>query len=492
MNEEEEPLSPMARIFQSSGTDYCTVITIGFKTKINPDVILDDLKQNVSKHPRLSSKLADDGARWIKTEVNVEDHVFVPDIDTGEIGDKGDRFVEDYISRLTTLPLDRSRPLWDIHILNVKTSDAEAVGIIRSHHSLGDGMSRMSLIMACTHKTSDPEALPTIPILRRRENVSDGIRDTGWFLSSMVAIYATTRLIWNTIIDLLLLLATVLFLKDTETSLKGGAEADRNYRRFSHRIVSLDDIRIIKDAMDMTINDVLLGVTQAALSRYINGAHDKTSEHGGTSTPLLNNIPCNIRVRAGVLVNLRSKFGIQPLADMMEKDSKCRWGNHINIVVLPLSIGLETDPLVYLSKAKSTMDQKKNSLHAPVLYSILSFIISVFGAKIGAALFKRVLLSTTACISNVNGPTEEISFHGHPIAYIIPSVYGHPQALMIHLQSYADKMAISIAVDPTIIPDPHKLCDEMEESLKSMKIALVEKGLLNDEQVSVRVNNMCN
>lgn len=112
-------------------------------------------------------------------------------------------------------------------------------------------MSRMSLIMACTHKTSDPEALPTIPILRRRENVSDGIRDTGWFLSSMVAIYATTRLIWNTIIDLLLLLATVLFLKDTETSLKGGAEADRNYRRFSHRIVSLYDIRIIKDAMDM-------------------------------------------------------------------------------------------------------------------------------------------------------------------------------------------------------------------------------------------------
>lgn len=73
---------------------------------------------------------------------------------------------------------------------------------------------------------------------------------------------------------------------------------------------------------------------------------------------------------------------MKPLADMMEKDSKCRWGNHINIVVLPLSIGLETDPLVYLSKAKSTMDQKKNSLHAPVLYSILSFIISVFGAKV--------------------------------------------------------------------------------------------------------------
>ncbi|KAG2275375.1 hypothetical protein Bca52824_057930 [Brassica carinata] len=470
--EEEEPLSPMARIFQSSGTDYCTVIIVGFKTKINPDVILDDLKQNVSKHPRISSILltsqAEDGARWIKTLVNVEDHVFVPDIDPDEIGDQGNKFVEDYISRLTMLPLDRSRPLWDIHILNVKTSDAEAAGLIRSHHSLGDGMSRMSLILACTHKSSDPEALPTIPILKRRENVSHGLRNTGWFLSSMFAIYATVRLIWNTIVDLLLLLATVLFLKDTETSLKGGAEAESNAKRFSHRIVSLNDVSLIKDIMDMTINDVLLGVTQAALSRYLNVAHDKTNGNAGTSRPLLNNIPCNVRIRAGILVNLRSEIGVQPLADMMAKDSKCRWGNLINIVVLPLSIGPETDPL-------------KNSLHAPILYLIMSFIVSVFGARyikmiIRAALFNRLLLSTTAFISNVNGPTEEISLHGHPIAYIAPSVYGHAQALLIHFQSYADKMVISIAVDPTIIPDSHKLCDAMEESLKSMKIALLGKG----------------
>ena len=25
------------------------------------------------------------------------------------------------------------------------------------------------------------------------------------------------------------------------------------------------------------------------------------------------------------------------------------------------------------------------------------------------------------------GPVEEVSFYGHPVAYIAPSVYGHPQ-----------------------------------------------------------------
>lgn len=55
--EEEEPLSPMARVFQSRGIDYCAVTMIGFKTKIKPDVVLDALKHNVYKHPRFSSKL---------------------------------------------------------------------------------------------------------------------------------------------------------------------------------------------------------------------------------------------------------------------------------------------------------------------------------------------------------------------------------------------------------------------------------------------------
>lgn len=38
--------------------------------------------------------------------------------------------------------------------------------------------------------------------------------------------------------------------------------------------------------------------------------------------------------------------------------------------------------------------------------------------------------------------------------------------------SYAAKMIISLAVDLTIIPDPNKICGDMEESLKEMKAAI--------------------
>ncbi|ESQ43167.1 hypothetical protein EUTSA_v10015406mg [Eutrema salsugineum] len=464
--EEEEPLSPMARVFQSPGIDNCIVITIGFKAKINVEVILDDLKHNVSKHPRFSSKLSDNGARWIKTKVNVEDHVFAPNVDLEEIGEDGDDFVDDYISRLTVVPLDRSRPLWDIHILNVKTSDAEAVTVIRSHHSLGDGMSLMSLLLASTRKTSNLEEFPTMTTSsKRRKMVFHGL---------ILTIFYASKMIWNTIADFFLLFVTILFLKDTETPLKGGVSIQK---RFSHRIISLDDLKLIKNAMDMTINDVLLGVTQAALSGYLNRLYGKQNVENGASTSNRNNLPSKLRFRAGVAVNLRPNIGFKPMADMMAKGSKCRWGNYISFIVFPMSIGLETDALVYISKAKSTMDRKKHSFHSALVYIVTGFVFKTFGAKVGAALFKRPVLHTTASISNIVGPMEEISFHGYPIAYIAPSSYGHSQPLVIHFLSYAKKMVISIGVDPTVIPDPHKLFDEMEESLQAMKASL---GLLDD------------
>ncbi|KAG5401212.1 hypothetical protein IGI04_015819 [Brassica rapa subsp. trilocularis] len=355
-DEDEEPLSPMARVFQLPDNDCCviTIIVSIFTVRC--------------------------GASWIKTRVNVEDHVIVADVDMNEIGEDGESFVEDYISRLTMLPLNKSKPLWDIHILNVKTSDAEAVCVIRSHHSLGDGTSLMSLLLACT---SHEDTVTTIPPQKGRKMVD---KDKG------------SRILRS----------------DSKTPLKGDTGVENNQKKFCHRVVPIDDIKLIKEPMNMTINDVLLGITQAALSRY------------------LEQFPGKIRLRAGVFVNLRPDTGIQ---------------------------------------AKSTMDRKKNSLQPALLYSNTAFILDILGAKASAIIFNRLVSNITTFISNMIGPKEEISFHGHPIAYIAPSVYGHAHALSIHFLSYAEKMVISIGVDPTAVPNPHKLCDRgLSESDKSSSL----------------------
>ncbi|CAK9163402.1 unnamed protein product [Ilex paraguariensis] len=171
--EEEEPLSPMARGFMN----------LAFKA---------NLGLTLAKHPRFSSLQVASKERggeiiWVQTEVDMDNHLIVPHIDYPD-----EKFVEDYICNLSKSTIDKSKPMWDFHILNVKTSDAEAIGVLRVHHSLGDGASLMSLFLACTRKTSDPEALPSSTTVTKKSNLSKA-----WGFGFVVM---TMMMVWNTIV----------------------------------------------------------------------------------------------------------------------------------------------------------------------------------------------------------------------------------------------------------------------------------------------------
>ena len=142
--------------------------------------------------------------------------------------------------------MDLSKALWELHLLNFKTSDVEAVGVFRVHHSVDDGASLTSLLIASTRKISDPEALPTVPIKKRVGSTNSNTKF--WWLLS---IWFVLRLIWNTCVDFTLFLATFLFLKDTQSPIKGAPRCDLTTKRFAYRIVSLDDIKLVKNVMNM-------------------------------------------------------------------------------------------------------------------------------------------------------------------------------------------------------------------------------------------------
>jgi hypothetical protein len=190
-------------------------------------------------------KVVDCGKKkWRRTTVNLEDHVIIPDLDP-EV-DFPDQFLEDYISNLTRNPMDLSKPLWELHLLCMKTSDAEAVGVFRIHHSMGDGASLVSLLLACTRKTSDPEAVPSVPVKKRA-----GSTNSGGFWWLFLAVWSGLRLIWNTLVDMLVFVATIVFLKDTKTPIKGSPGVELNTKKFVHRTVNLDDIKLVKNALNM-------------------------------------------------------------------------------------------------------------------------------------------------------------------------------------------------------------------------------------------------
>ncbi|XP_056860851.1 wax ester synthase/diacylglycerol acyltransferase 3-like isoform X2 [Raphanus sativus] len=386
-----EPLSPVSQLFVLPGLYCVIVLTLGFKTRCNPSAIVEGIKNTWIKLPRFSSKVEmkkNGQAVWVPVTVRVEDHVIVPDLNHFSI-ENPDQFIEDYTSNIASTPMDMSRPLWEFHVLNIKTSNAKSVGIGKLHHSLGDGVSLMSLLLASSRKVSDPKAPPTTTATKKH--------------------------------------------------------ADSNAKK---------------------VNDVLLGMTQAGLSRYLSKKSDDDMAPGKKK----------IRLRGTVAVNLRPDTKIEDLTNMMEKGSKCRWGNFVGIVIFPLWVRCEDDPLEYVRKAKSTMDMKRISMEALILYGLVKCIMKIFGVKAAENIVKRVFGHTTLTFSSVMGPKEEVSLFDHPISYVTATASGGPQALIIHFVSYVDKIIINLAVDTTVIPDPHQLCDDLVESLDIIKLSALEKG----------------
>lgn len=53
--EEEEPLSPIARMFHKPESNVYIVVLVGFKSPIHPHTFKANLAQTLLKHPRFSS-----------------------------------------------------------------------------------------------------------------------------------------------------------------------------------------------------------------------------------------------------------------------------------------------------------------------------------------------------------------------------------------------------------------------------------------------------
>ncbi|EOA35102.1 hypothetical protein CARUB_v10020216mg [Capsella rubella] len=460
----EVPVSPFSRLFSLPGFDCFNIVTIGFKNESNPSAFIKGLKNTLINHPRFSSILetghGEQKAKWIPTKVKVEDHVVVPDIDPTI--ENPDQFLEDYTSNMVFSPIDISKPLWEIHILKLKTSNAESLAVARFHHSLGDGMSLMSLLLACSRKTSDPEALPTL-LAPKKSNV------TNVFLSLVARLWFIVRLMFHTLVEVFKFLLIACSSRDASAPLMSKPSATLSPNKFIHRVISLDDVKFVKNAMNMTVNDVIIGMVQAGLSRYLSEKYD--SETNPKPRKSLEKI-C---LHGVVFFNLRSNKKIEDLAKLMEKGSMPRsWGNSIGFALIPLWMKIEVDIFEYIRRAKTIMDRKKLSFEPLFSYVLLKLTVEVFGLKALRSLAMRIFGRSTIILSNVAGPTEEISLFDHQVSYVAASISGVPQALIIHVESYVNKAIINLGVDVDVIPDPHHLCDLIVEALHIMMNSTAE------------------
>uniref|UniRef100_A0A803M673 O-acyltransferase WSD1 C-terminal domain-containing protein n=1 Tax=Chenopodium quinoa TaxID=63459 RepID=A0A803M673_CHEQI len=127
------------------------------------------------------------------------------------------------------------------------------------------------------------------------------------------------------------------------------------------------------------------------------------------------------------------------------------WGNRIANIEVPLP-NLEDDdltkPLQFIKKAHKIIKRKRNGLFGLYLMDGLLKVVRTFGGLQAAArTFERKWKNCSFAITNMIGPTEQVSFANHPVNgfYFVPT--GIDLSLVVSVLSYMENLRLGFVIE---------------------------------------------
>ncbi len=342
--------------------------------------------------------------------------------------------LQELVSDLMSTPLDRSRPLWQIHV--VENYDGGTAVIIRIHHCIADGIALVRLLFSLTDE--EPEEIPV-----QRKRVKRAARQGGKsFLGAAENLMDRGReivinpdrmaeLVQGGVGAAGVLSRLIQRPADPRTAFKGRVTITK--KAAWSRPIPLEEIKNIGKTFGYTINDVLMTVAAGAMRSYLLGRGDHLEGKD---------------VHAVVPVNIRS-------AEEMDK-----LGNRFGLVFVALPVGM-AEPFERLKTVHKRMERLKRSPEAGVVFSVLqllglakpellAFGVDYFGSK------------ATLVLTNVPGPRKHLYMAGSRIRNML---FWVPQSahmgLGISIFSYAGEVRIGVAADAALVPNPDSLIEHV-------------------------------
>jgi WS/DGAT/MGAT family acyltransferase len=362
---------------------------------------------------------------------------------------KGDRAeLENYISELVSEPLDKTRPLWQIRI--VEHYEGGAAVIVRAHHAIADGIAAMGVLLslmdngdgrqqstigafkAGAHRRPWP-SVPGAETLRQAlELASDLLQEATQLASSPVKTVRAGAGIAGELAYLLLMP------QDSPTRFKGKPGGDKRVAWTDP--VALPEVRAVSKALGCSINDMLLASVAGALGDYLRDKGDPTE---------------GVEIRAVVPVNMRTA------------DEAGQLGNRFGVVGVELPVGVE-DPRERLQEVRRRMNELKESFEPPVtlaLYAALGFAPKIVQDR----LFKLLTSRATAVMTNVAGPQRPLYLAGAPLKQIIIWV---PQTgdigMGVSILSFNGMVQFGLMTDAALVPDPEAIIAHFKPNFEQL------------------------
>jgi WS/DGAT/MGAT family acyltransferase len=416
------------------------------------DEFLEQIRRRLHLVPRYRHKLAHtaiDSGRpvWVDDpSFNLEYHVR----HTALPAPGGQDQLQDLTARIFSQQLDRSKPLWEMWLIEGLEDNRFAL-ITKTHHSLIDGIAGVDLATVLFDLSPDPPALTTdrrawqphpepgtVHLLAA--GLQGAIRTGVALLEGALAALAHPERALDRAREAAEGVGEIVW-----AGLNPAPETPLNvpigpHRRFIAVTNQLDDFKTVKNAFGGTVNDVVLAVVAGALRSFLLARGRRTE---------------GVEMRALVPVSVR-----------IEGESG---GNRIVVMRGPLPVYI-SDPLNRLRFVSNAMDglkESKQALGAEVISGAQNFAPPTILAQASRLNFSTRLFNLI--VTNVPGPQFPLYVLGREMLQAIPVAFlPENHALAIAIMSYNGQMNFGLLGDFDALPDIDTIAENISEELQTL------------------------
>jgi WS/DGAT/MGAT family acyltransferase len=355
-------------------------------------------------------------------------------------------------ARVFAQQLDRSKPLWELWLVEGVEGDRFAI-VGKTHHCMVDGVSGVDITSVLfdlerepdtTAKSDPPKWLPE-PEPSRAQLLAEALVERAVSPREMVrgarAVLRGPRAVARKLVDAAM--ASASFASAGFSAPHTPFNVDIGpHRRFAMVQASLDDLKHVKNELGGTVNDVILAAVAGTLGNYMRDRGHDTA---------------NLEIRAMVPVSVRTE------------EQQGALGNRVSTMMAPLPVWC-TDPVERLHRVSATMGdlkQSKQAMGAELLTQLADFAPPTIAGQ--AARLQSRQRFFNLVVTNVPGPQFPLYLLGRRMQAVFPMVpLAKRQALCVGIMSYDGQVNFGLIGDYDAMEELEGLADELQSSLDEL------------------------
>ncbi|WP_067990171.1 WS/DGAT/MGAT family O-acyltransferase [Nocardia pseudobrasiliensis] len=375
-------------------------------------------------------------------------------------GPGSDEQLYDLVARLASRPLDHTRPLWEMYLIE-GLSDGRRAIFTKTHSALVDGSTALEIGHVILDTSPSPRELAADAWSARREPTEvellamaavelagqprealEAMREAG--ANSIVGV--TGRAVERVV-------SLVRTAASGAPDSPFNARTSRN-RRFDVVRTDLEDYRKIRRRFDCSINDVILGVLTGALRAFLQSRGEILTQ----SAVLRAVVPMSVYVEG-------------PHGDQLKPASE------VSSFLIDLPVG-EPNPVMRLSHIRHATDahsRHRRSVRARTLVHMAGFAPASLHAMSVRAASTFAEHTFNLVITNAPGPQQPMYIGGARMLEMYPvSPLLRNQASSIGITSYDGNVFYGLNADRDAMADIGVLSAAVRESMEEMLGACVQ------------------